>query len=136
MRIWNGFGSEHSMNLVMIGEFKTAYDADQAKRVIDQLTTQVHKESDAHRADAKPHQQRFTEEMLNLLQSSRIHSIGPGELEQFGYDASVRLEGSKVVVTTEEIEVSAYLKVLIDKGARVQVYSAHEYPDTEHGRGR
>ena len=28
MKIWNGYGSEHSMNLVMIGRFKTVGEAE------------------------------------------------------------------------------------------------------------
>ena len=41
MKLWYGYGSEHSMNLVMIGRFKDAVAAAQAKRVIDALTTKV-----------------------------------------------------------------------------------------------
>ena len=41
MKIWNGCGSEHSMNLVMIGRFKDAGDAASAKEVIDRLIEQV-----------------------------------------------------------------------------------------------
>jgi hypothetical protein len=26
--------------------------------------------------------------------------------------------------------------VMIDRGARIEIYSAHDYPDTAHGRGR
>ena len=45
-------------------------------------------------------------------------------------------EDDKVVVTTNESDVSAFLKVMIDKGARVEVYSAHDYPETQCGRGK
>jgi hypothetical protein len=122
------------MNLVMIGEFRNIHDAEQAKRAIDRLTSQVHEESHMYRADAEPHQQRFSDAMMDVLSSLKLYGIGPAELEQFGYQANVKVDGSNVIITTDEIEVSAFLKVLIDKGARVQVYSAHEYPDTEHGR--
>jgi hypothetical protein len=77
----------------------------------------------------------YTDGMLKLLQQVQVHSIGPTELEQFAYDVSTKVENKDVVVTTEEIDVSAFLKVLLDKGARVEVYSAHNYPGTGHGRG-
>ena len=41
MKIWYGYGSEHSMNLVMTGKFKDAGDAAKAKEVIDWLSEQV-----------------------------------------------------------------------------------------------
>jgi hypothetical protein len=41
MRIWYGYGSEHSMNLVMIGRFKSAVDAEKTKEIIDQLTEKL-----------------------------------------------------------------------------------------------
>ena len=41
MKIWNAFGTEHSMNLVMIGRFKEVRNAEEAKRLIDRLTEQV-----------------------------------------------------------------------------------------------
>jgi hypothetical protein len=68
--------------------------------------------------------------MLTLLRAADLYSLGPSELEQFSYDATVKVKGSEVIVKTDEVDVSAFLKVLLDKGARIEVYSAHEYPDT------
>jgi len=47
----------------------------------------------------------------------------------------VKVEGSKMILTTDEVDISAFLKVMLDSGARIEVYSAHDYPDTEYGRG-
>jgi len=136
MKVWTGYGSEHSRNLVMIGHFREARDAEKAKELIDRLTEQVLAEPDVYRSDASLEEHRFSEAVLELLRASNLYSLGPAELEQFSYDASARVEGSDVVVTTDEVEVSAFLKLLLDKGARVEVYSAHDYPDTEYGRGK
>jgi len=46
------------------------------------------------------------------------------------YDISSELKGNQIVVRTDEPDVSAFLKLMIDKGARVEVYSAHNYPDS------
>jgi hypothetical protein len=40
------------------------------------------------------------------------------------------------VLTTEEYDISAFLKVMFLNGARIEVYSAHDYKDTAHGRGK
>ena len=44
MKIWQGYGSEHSMNLVMIGHFKDAGSAVKAKELIDSFTEFVNAE--------------------------------------------------------------------------------------------
>jgi hypothetical protein len=136
MKVWYGFGSEHSSNLVMIGRFKEIHDAKEAKRVIDQLIKQVGAEPERYRWDAAPEGRRYSDAMLELFNKSGIYNVGPSELEQFNYDVDVDLRESEIVIKTEEIDVSAFLKILIDKGARVEVYSGHDYPDTKYGRGK
>jgi len=132
MKIWNGYGSEHSMRLVMIGHFKTARDAETAKELIDRLTDRANVEY-AERDLEEDRERRFSDELLNLLRNSELYSMGSVEFEQFTYDVQVRLQGKDVVVTTQEIEVSAFLKVLVDRGARVEVYSGHHYPPSDEG---
>lgn len=135
MKVWHSYGSEHSMNLVMIGRFKDVRNAEKARELIGSITEQVRAEPDHYERSAHPEDQRYTDAMLELLTSSNTHSIGPTELEQFLYDVHVDVRGNEVMITTDEVDVSAFLKVLLDKGARVEVYSAHDYPGTGHGRG-
>lgn len=44
MKIWNGYGSEHSMNLVLIGKFKQEQDAEKVEKDIKTLSTQAEKD--------------------------------------------------------------------------------------------
>ncbi len=131
MKFWNAYASEHSMNLVMIGKFKTVHDAQAAKRLIDQLTAQVTAESGAYLPDSERHETRFSETMGQLLNESRLYSLDPTELGQFELDVEIKVQDTQVVITTDEVDVSAFLKLLLDKGARVEVYSAHDYPDAQ-----
>jgi hypothetical protein len=135
MKVWHGYGSEHSMNLVMIGQFKDEGDAAEAKRVIEGLTAQVNADVEAGHIQIGERADEYTDGMLDLLIKAHVHSIGTVELEQFAYDVDVEVENDRVVLTTEETDVSAFLKVLIDKGARVEVYSAHHHPGTGYGHG-
>lgn len=133
MKIWKGYGSEHSMNLVMIGRFKEARDAEEAKELFDRLTNQIVQDSEGGQIDRIP-QDRFTDRMREILRAANLYILGPAELEQLLYDVRVDVDGNKVVITTNEVDVSIFLKVLLDEGARVEVYSAHDYPDTGYGR--
>ena len=128
MKMWNNYASEHSANLVMIGQFKDAGSADKAKRIIDQITQFISDRNESYeKAD------RYPDGMLQLLQEVQLHSLGPQELDQFRYDVRSELKTDKVVITTDEVDISAFLKLLIDKGARVEVYSAHDYPEKKPG---
>ncbi|MFO1500079.1 MAG: DUF6375 family protein [Verrucomicrobiota bacterium] len=129
MKIWNNYGSEHSMNLVMIGRFKTAADANQAKEAIDAISEQVGNDNQGEKREGW-----FSEAMMEVLRKSGIHTIGPAELEQFSFDVRSEVKGSEVTITTDEADVSGFLKVLIDLGARVEVFSGHNYPESARGQ--
>jgi hypothetical protein len=135
MKTWYQHGSEHSANLVMIGHFEDATEARKAQEIIEALTKQVSEEQDKGMLVVGSPSERYSKEMLDLLGRLSVHSIGPRELEQFAYEVSVKVEESDIVLTTEEIDISAFLKVMIDRGARIEVYSAHAHPGTGHGRG-
>ncbi len=129
MKVWHGYGSEHSANLVMIGRFKDAGDATKALEVIKRITSQVADDSGAGRMEIGSGSDRYTGEMQELLRETQLYTIGPAEIEQFGYDFSPGVEGDRLSISTDEYDVSAFLKLLVEKGARVEVYSRHDYPE-------
>ena len=129
MKFWNSYGSEHSANLVMIGHFRTNAEAQEAYDAIDQIKHYLLESEECYEDGT-----RFSKPLRDLLMELKLHSIVPREIDQFNYDARTKLEESKIVVTTEESDFSAFLKVLIDYEARVEVYSAHTYTGTGEGR--
>lgn len=135
MKIWHQYGSEHSANLVMIGHFKDATNATKAKEIIDAITKQVEEDEANGALVIGDSSERYSNEMLDLFRRLNVASIGPQELEQFVYETSIKTEGNKIALTTEEMDISAFLKVMFHLGARIEIYSAHDYPDTGHGRG-
>jgi hypothetical protein len=120
----------------MIGRFKELGDAAKAKQIVELLTEQVIADEQAGLIKIGDRADRYTDAMLNLLRKLNVYSIDSPELEQFAYDVTIKVKNNELILTTDEIDVSAFLKVLINKGARIEVYSAHEYPDTEYGRGK
>lgn len=136
MKIWYQHGSEHSANLVMIGHFENAAEATKAKEIIDALTNQVDEDQSNGTLTLGSFSDRYGAEVLDLLGRLDVASIGPQEIEQFAYEVNVDVDGSDLVLTTDEFDISAFLKVMFLKGARIEVYSAHFHPDTAHGRGR
>lgn len=128
MKIWNGYGSEHSMNLVLIGRFKRVQDAEKVEKDIKRLSDQASKDDSYSLAFAGPEAQRFSEEMLSLMRSLKLNTLGPTDLSQLLSEHQLEREGDQITVTTDEAEVSAFLKLFIEAGAKVEVFSAHDYP--------
>ena len=133
MKVWTGYGTEHSMNLVMIGHFKEAEDAAVALDAIERIKAQVFADEEAGLLEAGTPLDSYTTGMMELLSDVGFFSIGADELEQFMYDVSFDREGDKITIRTDESEVSALMKLMVTRGARVEVYSAHDYIDTENG---
>lgn len=131
MKVWTGFGSEHSYRLVMIGRFEEAKQAKKVKQIIDRLVAQAMEEEDLPSFDATPRNRRYSDPMLALLSELEVQSVGSTELEQLRYDVSYEVKQNSIIFKTDEIDVAAFMKILIDKGARVEIYSAHNYPDEE-----
>lgn len=131
MKIWHGYGSEHSMNLVMIGYFKSAEDAANTQKLIEQLI-----EGLAGKVEIGTPRERFGDDVLDLLRKTNCYGFSPIELEQFLYDHRFQLEGDKLILTTDESDVSAFFKLMIEKGAKIEIFSAHDYPDADYGRGK
>lgn len=131
MKIWHGYGSEHSMNLVMIGHFKNSEDAKKTHELIEQLTNGLD-----GKIDVGTFYTRFSDEVLELLRETNCNLLLPSELEQFLYDTHTNVEGDKIILKTDESEVSAFFKLMILKGAKVEIFSAHDYPEAKYGRGK
>ena len=129
MKIWMGYGSEHSMNLVLIGKFKQAKDAEHLAEVIKKLGEQATRDDAYAIAHAPPQDKRFSDGMMALLQRFQLYMLAPEELGQFNFEHSVEQDGDTIKISTDEADVSAFIKLFVESVARVEVYSAHHYPD-------
>lgn len=127
MKVWIGYGTEHSMNLKLIGHFGDADEARAAVGAIAILTAAAEVERAAGRLEYGEPAGLFSDDLLAALSEVSVHSLGHADVEQFLYDAEVQVDGSDVVVQTDEIDVIAYIKVLIAKGAKVEMYSGHDH---------
>ena len=122
------------MNLVMIGSFKRANDAAETKDLITKI--REHAEKYPIRSHSEnPDEIRFSSETLDFLGKVNLWTIGPAELEQFNYDVSIEQRSNTLVLKTDESDVSAFLKLMIEKGAKIEMFSAHDYPDDAPRRG-
>ena len=61
----------------------------------------------------------YPDGVLDLLQKSNCYSFATYELEQFLYgDNATRQEENKIILETDEPDVSAFFKLLVMNGAK------------------
>ena len=130
MKLWNSYGSEHSANLVMIGRFKEEASAEKAMAAIEKVTDVMTSTDEEHRHEGA---QRFSEEALRVLKECKVYNLAPAELDQFNYGVTPKRNGDRIEIYTDEPDLSAFLKLLVDHGARVEVYCAMDYPEEPKG---
>ncbi len=125
MKIWNSYGSEHSLNLVIIGSFKEEHEAEAFEKLTEKVTSFLSENSEFDvEAD------RFDKQTLNFLSKENLFSLTPQQLGHLLYGVHVSRQGSKVRISSDD-DINAFISLLIHKGAKVEVFSAHDYPENE-----
>ena len=126
MKIWKSYGSEHSMNLVMIGSFKEEDDAEKVEKILRRLFEKLRS-----LPDSDVYEDRFSKDVIEFLRSKNINYLSPQELEQFQYDGYFERDGKKIWYKTDEVDVSAALKIMLMEGAKVKVFSRHDHQESD-----
>ncbi|MFK5894552.1 MAG: DUF6375 family protein [Pseudomonadota bacterium] len=126
MKIWQSYGAEHSMNLVIIGRFKEVIDAEEFESLIDSLINFLHEHSDFD-VDSD----RFGREISDYLSKKNLYCLSPQQLGQLLYDMHLEREGNEIRISSDD-DLNAFISLLIHKGAKVEAFSAHDYPIDEN----
>ncbi|WP_413115765.1 DUF6375 family protein [Streptomyces sp. CY1] len=127
MRIWNGYGSEHSMDLVLIGRFQTVTGAKAAEERMEALQALAEAAwSDDHWLSPD---ERLPRELGESLREMKLYDIGRYDVDNFALDHSVTRTAETVRIWTDESDVQGFLKVLLHYGAKVEIFSRHEWDE-------
>lgn len=134
MKIWTGYGSEHSSNLKLIGHFHTEGAAKSAEQVFERLRDRVYAEISAETYDENQDPPELSDGIAELLRELKLWGVGPADVDNFAYDHSISREGADIVLTTDENNVGGFVKILVDADAKVEIFSLHSH--TEGGERR
>ena len=112
------------MDLMLIGTFETATGAETAIERMKTLKTlaETHWPGEGWRGD-----ERMPGPLADELARLHLYELGRSDVDIYAFDHSVERRGSAVHVRTEEADVQGFLKVLISLGARVEVFSRHDW---------
>lgn len=133
MKVWIGFGSEHSANLVVIGKFESDAKAQQALDLLNEATAVARAEETAGRIKLGEPMRQIPDAILDLARHKNL-SLGYNDPQELVYDYRVLRDGDKVVIRTEEDGINAFIKVLLHFSGKIEVYSAHDFPESPYGR--
>lgn len=128
MKIWTSYGAEHSLNLVIIGHFKDASEAEEFELLISSLTNFL-----VDDADFDVDSDRFSPAVLDYLGKKNLYCLSPQQLGQLLYDMRLEREGNKISISSDD-DLNALTTLLIHSGAKVEMFSAHDYPAEGNGR--
>lgn len=127
MKIWTGYGSEHSSNLKMIGRFADESAAKAAVLIFERLRERIAADVEAETYDPGDDAPDLTDEMSDLLRELKVWSLGPADVENLAYEFSVQRDGSDVILTTDENAVGGFVKIMVDRDARIEIFSMHTH---------
>lgn len=124
------------MDLVLIGKFETVTSAEAAverMEILKRLAEAEWADDDWRRPD-----ERMPDAIAEELRRLNLYEMGRTDVDIYAFEHSVTRTGATVRVWTEESEVQGFLKVLLNLGARVEVFSRHDWnedgsPRTEPG---
>jgi Family of unknown function (DUF6375) len=129
VKIWTGYGSEHSSNLKMIGHFRDEEAAKAAGLVFERLRDRAYEDAKDETYDPGEELPDISDEMGQLLRDLKQYSLGPADVENFAYDHSVSRNGADLVLTTDENNIGGFVKILVDADARIEIFSLHTHDE-------
>jgi len=133
MKVWFGYGSENSTNFVIIGTFKKAGDAQRALDIIKEASLVADAESKAGRLDSTTAAGEMSSALLDFVSRTNMALLRDKDLGDLLFEFHPRVDGDKLVITTEEADVGAFVKAITHFQGRVEIYSAHDYK-SKYGR--
>jgi Family of unknown function (DUF6375) len=125
MRIWHSYGSEHSMDLVLVGTFETVSTAEAAIERLEALKALA--EAEWSDDDWRRQDERMPDTLIDGLSKLKLYEMGRSDVDIYAFEHSIERNGSTVRIRSEESEVQGFVKVLIHLGARVEVFSRHHW---------
>lgn len=125
MKLWQSYGAEHSLNLVIIGHFKEANLAEEFEDLVDE-TADFLRELNSFDVE----EDRYDPQVMEYLSKKNIYCLTPQQLGHMLYDYSIDREGSDIKISSDD-DINGFISLLINKGAKVEVFSAHDHPESD-----
>lgn len=136
MKVWFGYSSEHSSRMRIIGHFKTAENVKSFLAEFTRMQELVAANNEACFANPE----EFPLPILDGLFHGDIkhgQSLAAHDLLDFTNEMTVSAKDKDFVIRSSEWNWAGIIKMLIESGAKVEMFSEHDYPVVEdEGKSR
>jgi len=122
MKIWKTFSAEHSAKLRIIGTFKDENSVEKVKEIIEAMLD-VDTNEEPKRGDY------YTDTVMDVLKKYNLPPINPEDVKHFNHLHSIDYSDRQIEIRTDELEIQGLVNLMISKGAKVEMYSRHDYPN-------
>ena len=125
MKLWFSYGSEHSMNIVLIGHFKNAVDAKTFEQDVENLKLFL-QENSRYQSNSLS----FDSATKEYLLREQISFLSPEQLDQIVSYEVLKRDGNKIEITSDEF-LDGLINWMIIKEAKIEIFSLHDYPEVK-----
>lgn len=123
MKIWQCYGAEHSMNLVLIGHFKSEEMATQSIKEIEEI--QEFLQSTDHEFNSS----KYDNEVFSFLSDKKIHYLSNYHIDHFLNEFHIEQDKNTIYISSDDA-LDGLINYLLDRGAKIEYFSKHDYPDS------
>lgn len=113
--------------MVLVGYFQSIEKARTAESIMKKLTEAAENLGSASAPSWMDPSPSPDTNFWNFLRELGIFDLTLGEVEQFGYDHTLVRNENKIEISTDEADVQGLIKTMISRGARVEIYSRHNW---------
>ncbi len=71
----------------------------------------------------------MSDEVFEKLRELKLYDMGRFDVDMYAFEHTVERKGATVTISTDESDVQGFLKVLLHLGAKVEVFSRHDWND-------
>lgn len=117
MKIWQGYGGEHSANLHIVGVFDSAEKASKALKVILGIKEGITLEE----AEKLEQKHEVSDALLDVLNKLNFLQCAPYHPRQLHYEFKHNLDGNRLEIQTEELAIEAFTTPMLYFGAKISI---------------
>ena len=92
MKVWVGYGSEHSANLVIVGTFKSEASAKKAQSLLEELTAIAERDEKAGKLRLEGGNRQFSDTHLDFAMKNNFAWFNHDDPAQLLYENSAKVE--------------------------------------------
>ena len=133
MKVWYCYSSEHSSRMKIIGRFKTEESARMFEADFNKMKQLVKDNYDTCFTAPDEFPRLILDELFKGT-VKHAQTLSPHDLLDFANDMSDYREGNCFTISSDEYNWAGVIKMMIEAGSKIEIFSEHDYPEKGDAR--